>query len=173
MTVSRSSHSASSSSTSSRVKAPAPRARAAANGANPKLAAAVKSINISQYHARGKTTFCNQAFKAYAAKLGYKGFGGEVANQMFKQMDAPGSGWKKVDAAEAMAAAKDGKLVAASWYNNKPRAGRPDGKAPGHIAAVIGEYSPGVPAIAQAGIKTFEYGPITATRKNPTYFVRE
>ncbi len=171
MTVS---HSTRSRSTSKTPAARTARARTApANGANPKLAAAVKSIHISQYHARGKTTYCNQAFKAYAAKLGYKGFGGEVANQMYKQMDAPGSGWKRVDATEAMAAAKDGKLVAASWYNDKPRAGRPDGKAPGHIAAVIGEYSPGVPAIAQAGIKTFEYGPITASRKNPTYFVRE
>ncbi|HEY1107259.1 MAG TPA: hypothetical protein VGE76_01465, partial [Opitutaceae bacterium] len=69
--------------------------------------------------------------------------------------------------------AQQGRLVAAAWYNNTPRAGRPDGKAPGHIAAVIGEHSPGVPGIAQAGTRTYEWGPVTASRRNPTYFVRE
>ena len=29
-----------------------------------------------------------------------------------------------------------------------------------------------VPGIAQAGTRTFEWGPVTASRKNPTYFVR-
>lgn len=144
-----------------------------AYGANPKLAAMVKSIRIQRFARKGKTTFCNQAFNAYAAKHGFKGFQGKVANQMFTAMAKPGSGWKKVSAQEAIAAAKKGKLVAAAWYNNTPQKGRPDGKRPGHIAAVIGEYSPGVPGIAQAGTRTFEWGPITATRKNPTYFVRE
>lgn len=143
-----------------------------AAGANPKLAKVVKSINIQQYKAKGKTTFCNQAFNAYAKKMGFKGFNGLVANQMFKKMSAPGSGWKKVSAAEAIKAAKAGKLVAAGWYNNKPQKGRPDGKAPGHIAAVIGEWSKGVPGIAQAGKVTKEWMSIEATRKNPTYFVR-
>jgi len=132
----------------------------------------VKSINIQKYAKKGHTTFCNQAFNAYAGKLGYKGFQGKVANQMFTAMKAGKDGWHQVSAKEAMAAAKAGKLVAAGWYNNKPQAGRPDGKRPGHIAAVIGEYSPGVPGIAQAGTKTFEWGPVTASRKNPTYFVR-
>lgn len=144
-----------------------------ATGANPKLAAMVKSIRIQRFAKKGNTTFCNQAFNAYAAKHGFKGFQGLVANQMFKKMQAPGSGWKQVSAQEAIKAAKQGKLVAAAWYNNKPQAGRPDGKRPGHIAAVIGEYSPGVPGIAQAGTKTFEWGPVTASRKNPTYFVRQ
>jgi hypothetical protein len=149
----------------------AERTRPAA-GANSTLARAVKSLDIQRFHARGHTTFCNQAFNAYAHKLGYKGMDGLVANQMFKKMSAPGSGWKRVSADEAIKAAKDGKLVAAAWYNSRNMPGRPDGKAPGHVAAVIGEYSPGVPGIAQAGRKTFEWGPITATRKNPTYFVR-
>lgn len=144
-----------------------------AAGANPKLAAMVKSIRIQRFARKGKTTFCNQAFNAYAAKHGFKGFQGKVANQMFTAMAKPGSGWKKVSAQDAIKAAKQGKLVAAAWYNNTPQAGRPDGKRPGHIAAVIGEYAPGVPGIAQAGTKTFEWGPVTASRKNPTYFVRE
>lgn len=143
-----------------------------ANGANPKLAKMVKDIRIQRFAKKGSTTFCNQAFNAYAAKHGFKGFNGLVANQMFKKMQAPGSGWKQVSAQDAIKAAKQGKLVAAAWYNNTPQAGRPDGKRPGHIAAVIGEYSPGVPGIAQAGTKTFEWGPVTASRKNPTYFVR-
>lgn len=144
-----------------------------AAGANPKLAAMVKSIRIQRFARKGKTTFCNQAFNAYAAKHGFKGFQGKVANQMFTAMAKPGSGWKKVSAQDAIKAARQGKLVAAAWYNNTPQKGRPDGKRPGHIAAVIGEYSPGVPGIAQAGTKTFEWGPVTASRKNPTYFVRE
>jgi hypothetical protein len=144
-----------------------------AAGANPKLAKMVKSIGIQRYAKKGNTTFCNQAFNAYAAKHGFKGFNGLVANQMFKKMSAPGSGWKKVSAQDAIAAAKKGKLVAAGWYNNTPQKGRPDGKRPGHIAAVIGEWSPGVPGIAQAGTKTFEWGSITLSRKNPTYFVKQ
>ncbi len=144
-----------------------------AAGANPKLAKMVKSINIQRFAKKGSVTFCNQAFNAYAAKHGFKGFQGKVANQMFTAMNKPGGGWKKVSAQEAMAAAKAGKLVAAGWYNNKAMKNRPDGKAPGHIAAVIGEYSPGVPGIAQAGTKTFEWGPITLSRKNPTYFVKQ
>ena len=145
----------------------------AKKGAGPtrSLAAKVRSINISRFHARGKTTFCNQAFQAYAAKFGVKMSG--VANQMNKAMAKPGSGWHKTTAAGAIAAAKAGKLVAASWYNNKPMKGRPDGKAPGHIAMVVGEYAKGVPGIAQAGRKTFEWGSINSTRKNPTYFVHD
>ncbi len=141
-------------------------------GPNPKLAQAVKAIHIDRFASRGRTTFCNQAFNAYAKQMGDKGFNGLVANQIYKKMNAPGSGWTKVSAQDAMAAAKDGKLVAAAWYNSRNQPGRPDGKAPGHVAAVIGEYAPGVPGIAQAGRSTFEWGPITATRANPTYFVR-
>jgi len=159
-------------STSTRRSTGVARRTTRANGANPKLAGYVKSIRIQRFAKKGSTTFCNQAFNAYAAKHGFKGFNGLVANQMFKKMQAPGSGWKQVSARDAIAAAKNGKLVAAAWYNNTPQAGRPDGKRPGHIAAVIGEYSPGVPGIAQAGTKTFEWGPVTASRKNPTYFVK-
>ena len=144
-----------------------------AYGANPKLAKVVKSVHIQQYKAKGKTTFCNQAFNAIAKKMGVKNLGGLIANQMFKKMSAPGSGWKKVNAAGAIAAAKAGKLVAAGWYNNTPRKGRPDGKAPGHIAAVIGEWSKGVPGIAQAGTTTREWMSVEKTRKNPTYFVKQ
>ena len=144
-----------------------------ANGANPKLAKMVKSIHIQRFAKKGKTTFCNQAFNAYAGKHGFKGFNGLVANQMFTKMNTPGNGWKNVSAQEAIAAAKQGKLVAAGWYNNTPQKGRPDGKRPGLIAAVIGEWSPGVPGIAQAGTKTFEWGSVNLSRKNPTYFVRQ
>lgn len=173
MAVSRTSNRTTQRTTAQRTtKATTARRTTKAAGANPRLAKMVKSINIQRFAKKGKTTFCNQAFNAYAAKHGFKGFQGKVANQMFTAMNKPGSGWKKVSAQEAMAAAKNGKLVAAAWYNNKPMKGRPDGKAPGHIAAVIGEYSPGVPGIAQAGTKTFEWGPITASRKNPTYFVK-
>ena len=91
---------------------------------------------------------------------------------MAKKMAAPGSGWHKVSAADAIKAAKQGKLVAASWYNNTPRKGRPDGKAPGHIAAVIGEWSKGVPGIAQAGTTTKEWMSVEKTRRNPTYYTR-
>ncbi len=156
-----------------RTTTPRAAQRRPAAGANPTLARAVRSIDIQRFHARGHTTFCNQAFNAYAKKMGYGGFSGLIANQMYKKMSAPGSGFRRVSADEAMRAAKNGKLVCAAWYNSRNQPGRPDGKAPGHVAAVIGEYAPGVPGIAQAGRKTFEWGPITATRKNPSYFVRE
>ncbi len=153
-------------------KAPSKTAKKAP-GVNPKLAAAVKAINISQYRAKNKTTYCNQAVNAYAQKLGYKNFKGLNANQMYAQMSKPGSGWRKATAAEAMAAARQGKLSVAGWT----------GKVHGHVAAVIGEYAKGVPAIAQAGghvtkagktvDNTFEYGSINRTRKDPSYFVHD
>jgi hypothetical protein len=143
-----------------------------ARGAHPRLARMVKDIRIQRFARQGNTTFCNQAFNAYAARHGFRGFEGLVANQMFREMKS-GSGWREVSAQEAIEGAKQGKLVAAAWYNSTPQAGRPDGKRPGHVAAVIGEYAPGVPGIAQAGVQTFEWGPVTASRPNPTYFVRE
>ncbi|MGC4114323.1 MAG: peptidoglycan-binding domain-containing protein [Myxococcales bacterium] len=138
---------------------PAATTKGVPEGVNASNWQAVKNINIQQYHRRGSTTYCNQAFTAYAKQKGVT-IGG-MANDMYKHMNA-GHGWKKVSASEAMDAAKAGKLVAASWYS--------PGKH-GHVSAVIGEHPSGVPAIAQAGTNTFEYGPITATRKNPTYFV--
>jgi len=164
----RSSTSSPSTRTSGAAKSKSAPAKAA--GANPALAKAVKSINISQYRAKNGTTYCNRAANAYAKKLGYNGFQGLTANQINAKMSKPGSGWRKATADEAMAAAAKGKLTVASWT----------GKAHGHISAVIGEYAKGVPAIAQAGghVKngktvdnTFEYGPITRTRANPKYFV--
>jgi hypothetical protein len=143
-----------------------------ATGANPKLAAAVKAINIHKYDAKKGVTYCNMAVNAYAKQLGYKGFQGLNANSMFSKMSKPNSGWHKASAAEAIAAAKAGKLTVAGWT----------GKVHGHVAAVIGEYSSGVPAIAQAGghtkkgvnvNNTFEYGSIKQTRANPTYFVHD
>jgi hypothetical protein len=135
----------------------------------------VRSINLQRFAAKGRTTFCNQATHAIASKLGYRGFGGLVANQMFTKMSQPGSGFRKVSAQEAIRLAKEGKLVVAAKYNNTRRAGRPDGRAPGHVAVVVGEARPGVPGIAQAGRKTFEFGAVTQGfgRTAPTYFVRE
>ena len=145
-----------------------------AGARNAKLHGVVKSVNIQRFRAQGRTTFCNQAVHAIASKLGYRGFGGLVANQMFKKMSAPGSGFRRVSAQEAFQLARQGKLVIAAKYNNTPRAGRPDGRAPGHVAVVTGAFSAGVPGIAQAGRKTFAWGPVTQGfgRTPPTYFVR-
>lgn len=142
---------------------------------NTNLQNVVKSVNIQRFAAKGKTTFCNQAVHAIASKLGYKGFGGLVANQMISKMASPGSGFRKVSAQEAINAAKQGKLVVAGRTNNTPRAGRPDGKAPGHVAVVTGEYAPGVPGIAQAGRKTFGWGSVNQGfgKTPPSYFVRD
>jgi hypothetical protein len=143
-----------------------------APGANPALARAVRRIDVGQYAARGSTTFCNQAFHAYAMQHGYEKLAGSLANEMFRFMDNPANGWRRATADEAIEAAAAGKLVAAAWYNNSARPGRPDGRAPGHIAAVVGEYAPGVPGIAQAGGVTFEWGPVSAARHpDPTYFI--
>jgi hypothetical protein len=141
---------------------------------NAQLHRTVQSINIQRFRAQGRTTFCNQAVHAIASKLGYRRFGGLVANQMIRQMQAPGSGFRQVSAQEAIRMAQQGKLVVAGWYNNTPRAGRPDGRAPGHVAVVTGEFSPGVPGIAQAGRNTFEWGSVRQGfgNKNVSYFVR-
>jgi hypothetical protein len=109
----------------------------------------VRDVRIQRFARRGRTTSCNQAFNAYAARHGFRGFEGMVANQMFKAMKA-GNGWRQVSAPEAIRMAQQGKLV----------------------AAVIGEYTPGVPGIAQAGVRTFEWGPVTASWARPTSFVR-
>lgn len=142
---------------------------------NTNLQSVVKSVNIQRFSAKGKTTFCNQAVHAIASKLGYKGFGGLVANQMISKMGTPGSGFRKVSAQDAINAAKQGKLVVAGKTNNTPRAGRPDGKAPGHVAVVTGEFSPGVPGIAQAGRKTFGWGSVNQGfgKTAPSYFVKD
>jgi hypothetical protein len=141
---------------------------------NAQLHRTVQSINIQRFRAQGRTTFCNQAVHAIASKLGYRGFGGLVANQMVRKMQSPGSGFRQVSAQEAIRMAQSGKLVVAGWYNNTPRAGRPDGRAPGHVAVVTGEFSPGVPGIAQAGRNTFEWGSVRQGfgSKNVSYFVR-
>jgi hypothetical protein len=124
-------------------------------GANPALLKVAKSINIAQYKKDKNGTHCNAAFNAISKKLGYSFPKGViVANQMVKHMEAGKDGWKKVSKDEAIQAAKAGKHVAAGWYNDTPApasAKRPDNRKPGHIATVIGEYSPGVPGIAQAG----------------------
>ena len=113
-------------------------------------------------------THCNQAANKYANGFGYHGFEDKrgspmVANDMFKKMNAPGSGWKKVTAQEAIAAANEGKLAFAAVK----------GEPHGHIAAVTGEYAPGVPGISQAGSPpNFEFGQ-WRRKEAPTYFVRE
>lgn len=166
------SHSASRTARASPAKAASTQKKGKATGANPKLAAAVAAIHIHRFDAKRGVTYCNMAVNAYAQKLGYKGFKGLTANQMYAKMSAPGSGWHKATAAQAMAAAKKGGLTVAGWSS----------KGHGHIAAVIGEFSSGVPAIAQAGgytrngqtiNNTFGYGSIKQTRANPTYFVHD
>lgn len=132
--------------------------------------------NIQRFRAAEGKTFCNLAFNAYAKKLGFTGFRHRderrdfIANEMHLAMKKNTGEWKQVSGQEAIAAAQEGKLVAASWYNNRAGPGR-DGKAPGHVAMVIGEYSRGVPGIAQAGASTFAWGPVTRNTNPPTYFV--
>jgi hypothetical protein len=149
--------------TATKAAAAAPKA-AVAGKPNPKLAAAVDAINIQQYHKRGTTTFCSAALNAYAKQLGYNGFANKVANEQIKTMQSE-PGWHKTDAAGAIAAAAKGQLAVAGYYNNTPQAGRPDGRKPGHVAAVIGEFSPGVPGIAQAGTTTFAWGAVTQSAR--------
>jgi hypothetical protein len=147
-------------------------------GINPKLATKVRGLNMAnKWLKTGNTTFCNQAFNAYAHTFGYTGFdtkggGTMIANLMNRKMSAPGSGFHKVDAQGAIDAAKAGKMVVASYHNDKPAKGRPDGLRPGHVAAVTGEWAPGVPGVSQAGTHNFEFGR-WANPHAPTYFVKD
>lgn len=142
-------------------------------GMNPALAQKVRNIGLTTDRALQPTknptvTHCNQAADRYAVQFGYKGLEGKngqpmLANDMFKKMNAPGSGWRKVTAQEAIDAAKKGKLVFAACA----------AKGHGHIAAVTGEWAPGVPGISQAGSPpNFEFGKWRRSDP-PTYFVRD
>ncbi len=147
-------------------------------GMNPELAKRVKALGLNtdkslqptgKRGTKSRTTHCNQAFNKYAKQFGYTGFmnkKGEpmLANDMFKKMSAPGSGWRAVSAKEAIQAAKDGKLAVASAINKGGH---------GHVAAITGEFSPGVPGISQAGGSNFEFGTWQSRSEKPTYFVRD
>ncbi len=143
-------------------------------GMNPDLAQKVRNVGLTtdpalQPSSHPTVTHCNQAADRYARQFGYTGLEGKngvpmMANDMFKKMNAPGSGWRKVSGQEAIDAAKQGKLVFAACASKSGH---------GHIAAVTGEYAPGVPGLSQAGSPpNFEFG--TWRRKEtPTYFVRD
>lgn len=139
-------------------------------GMNPKLAEKVRKIGLTTdkslqpgYPKKG-TTHCNEAAHKYAKQFGYDGFKGLNADKMNKLMSNPKSGWHKVTEAEAIQAAKDGKMAFASVPASK-------GHAHGHIAAVTGEYAPGVAGISQAGSNNYEFG--TWRRETPSFFVRD
>lgn len=145
---------------------------------NAALAGKVRGLNMAnKWLKKGSTTFCNQAVGAYAHTFGYRGFDSKdgspmIANLMYRKMSAPGSGFHTVDAQGAIDAAKSGKMVIAAYHNDTPKKGRPDGLKPGHVAAVTGEWAPGIPAVSQAGTTNFEFG----TWRNPhapTYFVKD
>lgn len=140
-------------------------------GMSPKLIDKVKGMGLKTDPAlqpKNGVTHCNQAADKYARQFGYRGLEDKhgnpmMATDMYKKMNAPGSGWKKVSAADAIKAAKDGKLCFAAC----------PGSPHGHIAAVTGEWKPGVPGISQAGSPpNFEFGQWRRSTP-PTYFVRE
>ncbi len=140
-------------------------------GMSPKLAEKVRGMGLTTdpgLQPKNGATHCNQAADKYAREFGYKGLEDKhgnpmMASDMFKKMNAPGSGWKKLSAQEAIAAAKSGKMVFAAV------AAQPHG----HIAAVTGEWAPGVPGVSQAGsVPNFEFGK-WRRKETPTYFVHE
>lgn len=139
-------------------------------GMNPALAAKVRAMGVMDdpklqpgYPTKG-TTHCNQAVDKYARQFGYKGFTGLNADQMNKLMSNPKSGWRKVSEAEAIAAAKAGKLT----LESVPASAK---HAHGHVAAVVGEFAPGKAGIAQAGSDNYEWG--AWRRETPSFFVRD
>ena len=140
-------------------------------GMNPDLAHKVRNVGLTtvpSLQTKNGVTHCNQAADKYARQFGYKGLEDKhgnpmMATDMYKKMNAPGSGWRKVSGADAIKAAQSGKMVFAAC----------PGTPHGHIAAVTGQYAPGVPGVSQAGSPpNFEFG--TWRRKEaPTYFVRD
>ncbi len=126
-------------------------------GMNPALAAKVRAMHVMDdptlkpgFPKKG-TTHCNQAVDKYARQFGYKGFTGLTADKMNKLMSNPKSGWRKVSEAEAIKAAKAGKLT----LESVPASAK---HAHGHVAAVVGEFAPGKAGIAQAGSANYEWG---------------
>ena len=139
-------------------------------GMNPALAGKVRAIGLTTdkalqpgYPTKG-TTHCNQAVDKYAKQFGYSGFKGLNADKMNKLMSNPKSGWHQISQAEAIAAAKAGKLTVASVPASAKH-------AHGHIAAVTGEWAPGVAGISQAGTNNYEFG--TWRRESPSFFTRD
>lgn len=139
-------------------------------GMNPALAGKVRAIGLTTdkalqpgYPTKG-TTHCNQAVDKYAKQFGYSGFKGLNADKMNKLMSNPKSGWHKISQTEAIAAAKAGKLTVASVPASAKH-------AHGHIAAVTGEWAPGVAGISQAGTNNYEFG--TWRRESPSFFTRD
>lgn len=139
-------------------------------GMNPALAKKVRAMGVIDdpklapgYPTKG-TTHCNQAVDKYARQFGYKGFAGLNADKMHKLMSNPKSGWHKVSEAEAIKAAKAGKLTLESVPASRAH-------LHGHIAAVVGELSPGKAGIAQAGSANYEWG--GWRREKADFFVRD
>lgn len=139
-------------------------------GMNPALAAKVRAMHVLTdpklqpgYPKKG-TTHCNQAADAYAKQFGYSKLAGLNADQINKLMSNPKSGWHKVSEADAIKAAKAGKLT----MESVPASAK---HAHGHIAPVVGEWSPGKAGIAQAGSANYEWG--SWRRETPSFFVHD
>lgn len=137
---------------------------------NPALAGKVRAIGLTTDrslqpgHPTKGTTHCNEAANRYAKQFGYTGLKGLNADKMNKLMSNPKSGWHKVTEAQAIAAAKAGKLT----FGSVPASAK---HAHGHIAAVTGEWAPGVAGISQAGTNNYEFG--TWRRETPSFFTRD
>ena len=125
-------------------------------------------------------THCNQYTQDYLRARGVPANARPtgVANQMNRFLHSPAgarAGWHQVSAAEAQRHVNGGGVGMASWYNNTPRAGRPDGRAPGHVTPIVeGNLTNGSPTVSNAGGHNFERGPASRAfgRHQPEYWVR-
>ncbi|MFT3838979.1 MAG: hypothetical protein QM723_18510 [Myxococcaceae bacterium] len=136
-------------------------------GMNPALAPHVRAMHVLTDPALQPShgvTHCNQAANKYAQSFGYNGFNGLNADQINHLMSNPRSGWHRVSEADAIKAAQAGKLT----MESVPASAR---HAHGHIAPVVGEWSPGKAGIAQAGTDNYEWG--SWRRETPQFFVRD
>jgi hypothetical protein len=149
----------------------------------PSMDAARRTNPMSQRYLRRRdgTTFCNQYTQDYLRNRGLQRGQfpqGMVANQMhrwFGSAEGQRQGWRQVSAAEAQRHVNAGGVGVASWYNNTPRRGRPDGRAPGHVAPIVeGNLRGGQPTISNAGRTNFMEGSVAQGfgRRQPTYWIR-
>lgn len=110
-------------------------------------------------------TWCNKAALLFAKALGVPLLSG-LANAQYAWLDAGNEGWYPAGSASAaQAAALEGKVVFASWYNFGGH---------GHIALVLPIAGPTV-MIAQAGKTNYNEAPLSwgFGSKRPSFYVHD
>ena len=124
-------------------------------------------VNDPSLVPQGGTTYCNLAVQRVCKALGYDGFAGLMANQIF-ELCSQSEDWEAVDAGAASAAANRGVLCLAAQH----------GDPHGHVAALYTapmvwsqKWGKSAPTLANVGERNGVMGANWAFAAEPTYFI--